>query len=103
MQQQQQLQQGFSKFAWALGALCAPACLWPLALLVSPGLSDNQNLSHFQFNLFSILLWIYPLILLCVAVVLTKLHKKNAKLARILLMIAFILFYGSLFLIFKSL
>ena len=88
--------QRFSKFSWALALFCLPSTLWPLALLVSPALSSQSDLTASQINWFSILFWTYPLILLGVAGLLFKLHQRHRKLAIILLAIAFLSFYALL-------
>lgn len=88
--------QRFSKFSWALALFCLPSTLWPLALLVSPALSSQSDLTASQINWFSILFWTYPLILLALAGLLFKLHQRHCKLAIILLAIAFLSFYALL-------
>ncbi len=88
--------QRFSKFSWALALFCLPSTLWPLALLVSPALSSQSDLTASQINWFSILFWTYPLILLGVAGLLFKLHQRHRSLAIILLVIAFLSFYALL-------
>ncbi|QGM81542.1 DUF5389 family protein [Otariodibacter oris] len=87
-------QKGFSSFGWALALLCLPSALWPLALLVSPSFSQHSELTLFQADFFSVVFWIYPFILLLVALVLFQIHKKNPLLAKILLSLSFIVFYG---------
>ena len=88
--------QRFSKFSWALALFCLPSTLWPLALLVSPALSSQSDLTASQISWFSILFWTYPLILLGLAGLLFKLHQRHCKLAIILLAIAFLSFYALL-------
>lgn len=51
--------QGFSRFSWLLVGFCLPILLWPLALLISPNLLKNPNLSDNQSTWMSITLWIY--------------------------------------------
>ncbi len=97
------MQKGFSAFSWALALFCVPGALWPLALLISPSFSENPALTPSQVDWFSILFWVYPLILLVIAGMLYKLHRTHAKLARGLLFIAFAVFYGILIYIVKSL
>ncbi|MDP8032877.1 DUF5389 family protein [Pasteurella atlantica] len=84
----------FSKFSWALGGLCLPCALWPLALLLTPALSNHIQFSSLQLNLLSISLWVYPFILFTIAYLLFKLYKTNVKLAKQLLLVAFIGAYG---------
>lgn len=85
---------GFSGFAWALGLFCLPSILWPLALLISPFVSDNPNLDTITISWFSTILWIYPVVLLTIAVVLNKLRRRSIQAAWLLLILAFIGFYG---------
>lgn len=94
--------QGFSKFSWALALFCLPSTLWPLALLVSPALSENQNLTPNQIDWFSTVFWIYPFVLLALSGILFKLHKSYASLARTGLVCCFLIFYGLLIYIIKS-
>ncbi|MDH2997080.1 hypothetical protein A1D22_05215 [Pasteurellaceae bacterium LFhippo2] len=96
------MQQGFSKFSWALALFCVPSALWPLALLVSPKFSDNPNLTPSQIDLFSITFWVYPFVLLTLAGIFYKIHQSNKNLARILLIAGFALFYGAVVYIFKT-
>ena len=37
--------EGFSRFQWALAGFCLPILLWPLAILISPNLGKNSQLS----------------------------------------------------------
>lgn len=97
------MQQGFSKFSWALALFCLPSALWPLALLVSPKFSDNPNLTPSQIDWFSTSFWIYPFVLLAISGVLYKLHHSKKRLASGLLTLGFITFYGLVFYIFRSL
>lgn len=73
--------QRFSKFSWALALFCLPSTLWPLALLVSPALSSQSDLTASQISWFSILFWTYPLILLGLAGLLFKLYQRHRNLA----------------------
>lgn len=88
-----QQDQGFSPFSWALALFCLPSALFPLAWFLSPALSKHPELSDAQINLFSVAFWVYPLILLTIAVLLFKLHQKRATAARVLLALCFIAFY----------
>lgn len=96
------MQQGFSKFSWALALFCLPSTLWPLALLVSPKFSDNPNLTPSQIDWFSTSFWIYPFVLLAISGVLYKLHRSQKGLAASLLCCGFVGFYGLFFYILKS-
>lgn len=58
----QNIPQGFSAFTWALTGFCTPILLWPLALLISPNLLKNPNLTETQVSLMSIFLWGYHLL-----------------------------------------
>lgn len=91
-----QLPTGFSAFAWGLALFCLPAILWPLALLISPSVADHPSLSSREVYWLSTALWLYPLLLLTVAVLLNKLRQSAPRLAQNLLFAGFILFYGFL-------
>lgn len=91
------MQARFSPFSWALALFCLPSSLWPLALLVSPKFSEHPQLSATQIDLFSIAFWVYPFVLLTVAGILYKVHQAHQNLARLLLGLAFIGFYGLFF------
>ncbi|MDO9743791.1 DUF5389 family protein [Glaesserella parasuis] len=97
------MQQGFSKFSWALAFFCLPSSLWPLALLVSPALSENPNLSPSQIDWFSTAFWIYPFILLAIAGLLHKLHQKQPLVAKIGLLMGYISFYDLICYIIRTL
>ncbi|WP_147285453.1 DUF5389 family protein [Phocoenobacter uteri] len=83
----------FSKFSWALVGLCLPCALWPLALLLTPALS-NVGFSGLWLNILSISLWVYPFILFYVAYLLHKSHKNNNKSVKFWLLISYIIAYG---------
>lgn len=95
------LQKGFSGFAWALALFCLPSALFPLALLVSPKFSTHPGLSSWQIDFFSITFWVYPLVLFVLSGILYRLHQFFPKLAIYLLAFSFALFYGLLFYIFQ--
>ncbi|OOR99699.1 hypothetical protein B0187_02480 [Haemophilus paracuniculus] len=97
------MQQGFSPFSWALALFCLPTALIPLALLVSPKFSSNPNLTPFQVDLFSTAFWTYPFFLFLIAGILFKLHQSRPALARALLAVSFVGFYGFLTYIVQSL
>ncbi|WP_279716115.1 DUF5389 family protein [Chelonobacter oris] len=84
---------GFSGFSWALALFCLPAILWPLALLISPSVADNPNLDSHAVYWFSTALWLYPAVLLGLALLLAKLRKHSPRTALGLLSAGFILFY----------
>ncbi|WP_301099174.1 DUF5389 family protein [Otariodibacter sp.] len=88
------IQKGFSSFSWALALFCLPSALWPLALLVSPSFSQHSKLTVLQADFFSIVFWVYPFVLLTIALILFRVHKKNKQLSKILLSCSFIGFYG---------
>lgn len=88
--------QGFSPFSWVLALFCLPSALFPLALIISPQFSNLPHLSEVQVNIFSVIFWVYPLVLLAIAGILFKLHRTQPKVAQILLGCGFIGFYGLL-------
>lgn len=92
----QHMQQGFSKFSWALALFCLPSALFPLALIISPQFSKLPHLTPSQIDFFSITFWVYPLVLLAIAGLLAKLHQSQPSLAKGLLGAAFIGFYALL-------
>lgn len=94
--------QGFSLFSWALALFCLPTALWPLGLFVSAKFSQSPNLTAGQINLFSIIFWVYPVVLLLISGILFKLHKTKPSLAKGLLSVSFVGFYGLFFYIVKS-
>lgn len=56
--EKENMPQGFSRFSWMLVGFCLPILLWPLALLISPNLLKNPNLSDSQSTWMSVALWI---------------------------------------------
>lgn len=93
---------GFSSFSWALALFCLPTALWPLGLFVSAKFTNSPNLTAGQINLFSIIFWIYPVVLLLISGVLFKLQKSKPALAKGLLVASFACFYALFFYIVKS-
>ncbi|KYK79619.1 hypothetical protein SC936_07670 [Aggregatibacter actinomycetemcomitans serotype e str. SC936] len=91
------LPSGFSPFSWAIAMFCLPVLLWPLALLISPNLLNNPNLSDSQIHAMSVFLWGYPFVLGIIARILYKLHERKPTLARQGLTISAVIFYGVLF------
>ncbi|KYK96254.1 hypothetical protein ANH9776_01895 [Aggregatibacter actinomycetemcomitans serotype e str. ANH9776] len=91
------LPSGFSPFSWAIAMFCLPVLLWPLALLISPNLLNNPNLSDSQIHAMSVFLWGYPFVLGIIARILYKLHERKPTLARRGLTISAVIFYGVLF------
>lgn len=87
------MQQGFSKFSWALALFCLPSALFPLALILSTQFSNHPTLSDAQIDFFSITFWVYPVVLMLIAGLLHKLHRSQPKAAKALLIAAFIAFY----------
>ena len=96
------MQQGFSKFSWALALFCVPSALWPLALLVSPKFSDNPNLTPSQIDWFSIAFWVYPFVLFMLSGIFYKIHQRNQSLGKGLLAVGFVGFYALAVYIFKT-
>ena len=82
---------GFSGFAWGIAAFCLPILLWPMASLLSTSFVKNPTLSDFQIDLFSIIFWVYPFVLVLIARLLYKLHQHKPKLAVKLLLLSVIL------------
>ncbi|QDJ13283.1 hypothetical protein CEP45_05190 [Mergibacter septicus] len=93
---------GFSAFAWAIAIFCLPALLWPLALLLSPNLSNNPSLNSNQLIFMNIFLWSYPFFLFLLARLLYVLSHHFAKLARFLLGFAYLTFYAILYYVFHT-
>lgn len=91
---QQDIQKGFSGFAWALALFCLPSALFPLALLVSPQFSSHPGLTSVQIDFFSIVFWVYPVVLFAIAGVLYRLRQSFPTLAIALLLVSFIAFYA---------
>ena len=79
---------GFSGFAWGIAAFCLPILLWPMASLLSTAFAKNPTLSDFQIDLFSIIFWVYPFVLVLIARLLYKLHQYKPKLAVKLLLLS---------------
>ena len=90
----QNLPSGFSPFTWAIAGFCLPVLLWPLALLISPNLLNNPNLSDNQITAMSVFLWGYPFVLGIVARIFYKLHQRRPALARKGLALSAVIFYG---------
>ena len=84
---------GFSGFAWGLAAFCLPILLWPMASLLSTAFVKNPTLSDFQIDLFSIIFWVYPFVLVLIARLLYELHQHKPKLAVKLLLLSAVIFY----------
>ena len=89
--------EGFSRFQWALAGFCLPILLWPLAILISPNLGKNSQLSELQINAMSIFLWIYPFVLGLSARILFKLEQRKPTVAKRLLVASAVIFYVILF------
>lgn len=90
------LPSGFSPFSWAIALFCLPVLLWPLALLISPNLLNNPNLSDTQIRAMSVFLWGYPFALGIIARIFYKLHEHKLTLARWGLATSAVIFYGVL-------
>lgn len=93
----QPLPEGFSPFTWALAVFCFPILLWPLSLLLSTAVLENQNLteSHRTFASFS--MWLYPFVLAFVARQLFKLNQRNPSQAKVALVLSAVSFWGVFF------
>ncbi|OOF67715.1 DUF5389 family protein [Rodentibacter caecimuris] len=87
---------GLTGFQLSISAFCLPILLWPLAIFLSPHLTKNQQLAEWQIIVFSIFLWIYPLILALNARFLYKLHQADSQRAGKCLWISAIIFYSIL-------
>jgi hypothetical protein len=96
------MHKGFSFFSWMLALFCLPSSLFPLAWFLSPTFSKHPHLSNTQIEFFSIAFWIYPLVLLVIALVLHKLHRHRPQLAWGLLAVGFAAFYAILATIIKT-
>ncbi|VTU09451.1 Uncharacterised protein [Actinobacillus porcinus] len=91
--EQAQLPKGLSGFSWALVGLCFPILLWPLALLLSPALLENPNLSATTSLMFACIFWFYPFLLGIIARMLFKLHQKQPHFAVKILVCCAIIFW----------
>lgn len=89
--------EGFTRFQWALAGFCLPILLWPLAILISPNLGKNPNLSEWQINAMSIFLWVYPFVLGIAARILFKWERRNHAAAKRGLLLSAVIFYAILF------
>lgn len=95
--ERENIPEGFSRFSWALAGFCLPILLWPLALLISPNLLKNPNLSDSQMNWMSVFLWSYPFVLGIAARILYKINQHNHIAAKSALIVSMIVFYFILF------
>lgn len=87
------LPQQFSPFSWALAGFCLPILLWPLALLISPNLLKNPQLTDAESTWFSIYLWVYPFLLGIFARIAYRLHQRKPKLAKRFLSASALIFW----------
>ena len=62
-------------------------------LIVITAFVKNPTLSDFQIDLFSIIFWVYPFVLVLIARLLYKLHQHKPKLAVKLLLLSAVVFY----------
>lgn len=85
---------GFSGFSWAIAIFCLPILLWPLALTISPNLLKNPRLTESEMTLMSIFLWVYPFCLGGIARIAYRLHASRPRLARNVLLVSTVCFYG---------
>lgn len=88
----QSLAEGFSKFSWIIAGFCSPILLWPLALLLSPAILENPNLSEYQRTFMSFSMWFYPFVLAVIARIAFKLQQRQPQVARCLLSVSAIIF-----------
>lgn len=88
----QNMPSGFSGFTWAIVVFCLPILLWPLALLISPNLLKNTQLTDAQSTLMSVFLWIYPLLLGILARLAHQIHLTRPTQARCFLAISAVIF-----------
>ncbi|MFD1804873.1 DUF5389 domain-containing protein [Pasteurella oralis] len=88
---------GFSGFSWAIAIFCLPILLWPLALTISPNLLKSPNLTESEMIFMSVFLWGYPFGLAIAARIVYRINQHNHALARNMLMISAVIFYGLLF------
>lgn len=91
--EQAQLPKGLSGFSWALVGLCFPILLWPLALLLSPTLLENPQLSSTISLVSACVFWFYPFLLGVIARILFKLHQKQPRFASKILVGSVIIFW----------
>lgn len=90
----------FSKFSWLVGILCLPTVLWPLSAWISPYVSEANALGD-NTNFAVFFMWAYPVLLLCIALLLHKIRKNYASLAIGLLALSYVLIYSVIFYIVK--
>ena len=77
-----------------LAAFCLPIfTVGPMASLLSTSFVKKPSLSDFQIDLFSIIFWVYPFVLVLIARLLYKLHQRKPKLAVKLLLLSAVIFY----------
>lgn len=93
--EERNLPEGFSKFHWILAGFCSPILLWPLALLLSPTVIENPNISEIQRTFMSFSMWLYPVILGITARIIFKLEQQNQKLAYQVMFISAVFFWST--------
>ncbi|GJH43480.1 DUF5389 domain-containing protein [Pasteurella canis] len=91
------IQTSFSGFSWAIALFCLPILLWPLALTISPNLLKSPHLTESEMTFMSIFLWVYPFGLAIIARIAYRINQYNHAVARNLLIISAVIFYGLLF------
>ena len=83
---------GFSGFAWGLAAFLFTHFTVAYGLSAFYCFCENPTLSDFQIDLFSIIFWVYPFVLVLIARLLYKLHQHKPKLAVKLLLLSAVVF-----------
>ena len=95
--EKENMPQGFSRFSWMLAGFCLPILLWPLALLISPNLLKNPQLTDSQGTWMSLFLWLYPFGLGIIARILYKLNQRHPSQAKTALLLIAVGFYVLVF------
>ncbi|MGQ0287346.1 DUF5389 family protein [Pasteurellaceae bacterium 22721_9_1] len=86
------LPEGFSRFSWIIAGFCSPILLWPLALLLSPAILENPNLTELQRTFMSFSMWFYPFVLGLIARMSFKIQPTQPRLAKRILIISAVIF-----------
>lgn len=90
----------FSKFSWFVGILCLPTVLWPLSAWISPYVLEANALGG-NTNFAVFFMWAYPVLLLCIALLLHKIRKNYVNLSTGLLVLSYVFVYGIIFYVVK--
>lgn len=86
------LPEGFSRFSWIIAGFCSPILFWPLALLLSPAILENPNLTELQRMFMSFSMWFYPFVLGILARISFKVQPTRPALAKRILIISAVIF-----------